>query len=169
PCTVRAPAHPRCAATHHPRMGMFSTVLDDYPPDRAPHPSSPQADSRQKHPARTAPGVLSLRAMGKSTTVMVRDLTCPRCHHTADHDVLISWGGDGIAHAEIGDWLHVGTWEAGTAGQPHVVIPGTGAPCPGCGAAGRFEVSLVNDIVDAVAWTPDQGSRSVAARNDPSM
>ncbi|MET9626853.1 hypothetical protein ABZX92_05255 [Lentzea sp. NPDC006480] len=107
--------------------------------------------------------------MGIRTTVMVRDLTCPRCGHTADHDVLISWGGDGVAYAEIGDWLDVGTWVTGSKGEPHVVIRGTGLPCAGCGAAGRFEVELVCDIVNSVTWVPDQGSRSVAARNDPSM
>ncbi|HEX7308784.1 hypothetical protein [Lentzea sp.] len=133
--------------------------------------------------------------MGMFSTVMVHGLECPTCHHRGDYDVQIKFGGCAMDDLEVGDALRWGAYDYGEQGHPHVVTPGWGEPCHDCdgpenSVPGRFDVYVDDDVVTRVTWFDGRhdydrdgthnpntefivldghGSRSVAARNDPSM
>jgi hypothetical protein len=136
--------------------------------------------------------------MGMFSTVTVRGLECPTCHHKGDYDVQFKFAGCALDDFEVGDALRWGAYDHGEQGHHFVVTPGYGDPCDGCDGphdadeieSGRFDVYLRDDVITHVTWfdgghdyqrdgiqTPKtefivldaHGSRSVAARNDPSM
>jgi hypothetical protein len=145
--------------------------------------------------------------MGMFSTVWVRDLECPKCHHKGDYDVQFKFGGCNLDDFEIGEALRWGHFDYGEQGHRLVVTTGYDMPCRGCDGpyepdevdTCEFDVYIENDVITHVTWhngvhdyrhdgvadpnsyfiilddyPPDrdptaQGSRSVAARNDPSM